>query len=78
MNNLLNKIFGISQRSTGKVDEKGEVTVTEIISYDIVSESAFEHANFGEWVDIEKIRKEMERQELLKNRLEKIQKLDSL
>jgi len=73
LKNLLNKIFGVSQRATGKVESDGTVTITNIISYDIVGDPPFSNAKF----DISDIR-EMDRQELLKSRREKIKKLDSL
>jgi len=72
----LNNIFGISQRATGKVDENGFVQIDKIISFDIVGNPPFSNAIL---VDIHsRIQKELERQELLKKRREKINKLNNL
>jgi hypothetical protein len=71
----LNNIFGISQRATGKVDENGFVTIQKIHSYDIVGNPPFTNA----MLDLhEKIQKELDRQELLKKRREKLEKLNNL
>lgn len=80
MKTLLNKIFGVSQRCTGEVDENGKVTVTKIISYDLVADPGFDYADMSQrWkYEEEKVRREMERQELLKTRREKIDKLNNL
>lgn len=81
MKNLLNKIFGISQRAIGNVDDKGNVGITEIISYDIVANPHFSNAriDFSEINELNKqIQTEIKRQELLKTRKEKIQKLNNI
>ena len=81
MKNLLNKIFGISQRAIGNVDDKGNVCITEIISYDIVANSPFSNARIdcSEINELNKqIQTEIKRQELLKTRKEKIQKLNNI
>jgi hypothetical protein len=78
LKNLFNKIFGISQRCTGKVDEDGLVTDLEIFSYDIVSDPGFP-IDFSDTFELtERIRRELERQELLKNRKEKLNKLNNI
>lgn len=74
MKNLLNKIFGVSQRSIGTVNEEGIVNVTKILSYDIVADPPFSNATFFDC----RIQKELDRQELLKTRKEKIDKLNNL
>lgn len=80
MKNLFNKIFGISQRCTGNIDEDGKVTNIEIISYDLVVEPGVDYADMSQrWkYEEERVRREMERQALLKSRREKIEKLNSL
>lgn len=76
--NLLNKI-GISQRCEGKVDEDGTVTVTKILSYDIVSSPGFSNASFSNINDLhDKIQREIQRKILLKERKEKINKLNNI
>ena len=78
MKNLLNKIFRVSQRGTGKVEE-GRVTNYELVSYDIMPEPGFPNATFSEINDIHKqIQRELVRQELLKTRMEKIDKLNNI
>lgn len=69
---LLNKI-SLSQRCSGTVDENGYVTITKIHSYDIVGQPGFTGAYLGD--DLDKMLKEQERQELLKARREKIERL---
>lgn len=81
MKNVLNKIFGVSQRAIGKVDEEGIVTITNILSYDVVVDPGFSNAriDFSDTFELlEKIKRELARQKLLSNRREKIQKLNSL
>jgi hypothetical protein len=68
----LNNIFGISQRATGKIDENGYVQIDKIISFDIVGNPPFSNALFIN----ERIQKELDRQELLKKRKEKLEKLN--
>lgn len=68
MRGILNKIFGISQRCKGEVNKNGEVTITKILSYDLVGEPGFSDA----------ILKDNEREELLKKRKEKLDKLNNL
>jgi hypothetical protein len=67
LKNILNSLFGISQRSKAEINEKGEVTVTEILSYDFVAQPGF--SGFQE---------EAKRQQLLKERKEKINRLNNL
>lgn len=74
MKNILNNIFGISKRCKGTVDKNGYVKVDEILSYDIVAAPGFSGATF----DYKKILKELNRQELLKQRREKINRLNNL
>ena len=59
MKNLFNKIFGISQRCTGNIDEDGKVTNIEIISYDLVVEPGVDYADMSQrWkYEAEKVRK---------------------
>ena len=79
MSNLLNNLFGISQRSLGKVEDDGTVTVTKILSYDVVASPGFSNASFSNINDLhEKIQKELQRQILLKDRKEKINKLNNI
>ena len=80
MKNLFNNIFGISKRCEGKVESDGNVTITKIISYDVVADPGFDYADMSQrWkYEEEKVRREMERQALLKSRREKIEKLNSL
>lgn len=47
--NLLNNIFGISQRSKGHIED-GKVIIDKIESYDIVAEPAFSNAII-DWSD---------------------------
>lgn len=70
--NLIGKI-GISRRARGEVvDDK--VTITEILSYDIADPS-FLNAKIEE---IDRHMRELERQELLRQRREKINRLNNL
>lgn len=79
MKNILNNIFGISKRCKGTVDKNGYVKVDEILSYDIVSDPPFDSASFSDINEIQnKILKELERQQLLKSRREKINRLNNL
>jgi len=79
LKNLFNKIFGISQRCAGSVEVDGRVTVTEIISYDIVSDPPFSNAKFSEINELHwRIQKELARQELLKTRKEKLDRLNEI
>lgn len=68
---LINSI-GVSQRCLGTTDENGYVTVTKIYSYDLVSNPSFTAATLK---DFEKIWKEKQRLELLKQRKEKLKKI---
>lgn len=72
--------FGISKRCEGKVESDGNVTVYKIISYDLVADPGFDYADMSQrWkYEEERVRREMERQALLKSRREKIEKLNSL
>lgn len=67
--------FGISQRCTGTVDKNGYVTVTKIHSYDLVASPGFTGATLE---DFDKYFKELARQELLKSRREKIERLNNI
>ena len=81
MKNILNKIFGISQRSQGHINEDNEVVIDKIESYDVVGNPGFSNAiiDFSDTIALQKqIIKELERQELLENRKEKIKKLNNL
>ncbi len=79
MKNLFNKIFGISQRCTGNIDEDGKVTVTEIISYDIVADPPFSNATFSEINELHwRIQKELARQELVFSRKQKLDRLNEI
>ena len=73
--NILNNL-GVSQRSIGKVEDDGTVTVTKILSYDVVASPGFSNASFSNIN--EKIQKELQRQILLKDRKEKINKLNNI
>lgn len=82
MKNIFNNIFGISQRSNGKLEDDGTVTIEEIISYDLVANPGLSNADL-DWAasatehmirNIERLK----RQELLKNRKDKINKLNNL
>ena len=78
MKNLFNKIFGISQRSTGTIDDDGLVTDMEIFSYNIVSDPGFP-IDFSDTLELtERIKRELARQELLKNRKEKLDRLNEI
>jgi len=70
----LNNI-GISQRCTGIVDENGYVTVTKIDSYDLVGSPGFTGATLQ---DFDEYYRELLRQELLKSRREKINRLNNI
>lgn len=74
MKNILNNLFGISLRSKAEINEKGEVTVTELLSYDLVAQPGFD--TFDLMTDQEF--KELKRQQLLKERKDKINKLNNL
>lgn len=81
MKNIFNNIFGISQRHKGKVDDDGTVTIQEIISYDLVASPSFSNAriDFSSTIALqEQLIRELERQELLETRKEKIKKLNNL
>lgn len=81
MKNILNKIFGISQRSQGHINEDNEVVIDKIESYDVVGNPGFSNAiiDFSDIIALQKqIIKELERQELLEKRKEKIKKLNNL
>lgn len=81
MKNILNKIFGISQRSQGHINEDNEVVIDKIESYDVVGNPGFSNAiiDFSDTIALQKqIIKELERQELLEKRKEKIKKLNNL
>ena len=70
-----NKIFNVSQRCTGTVDNNGYVTIQKIHSYDLVGAPGFSGATME---DLSKLIREKERKELLKSRREKIDKLNNL
>lgn len=74
MKNSLNNIFGISQRFEGTIDNNGYVKIDKILSYDIVGDPPFTDAKLL----TEKLMKELQRQELLKSRREKINRLNNL
>ena len=78
MKNISNNI-GISRRCTGTVEDDGRVTNLELISYDLVAEQGVDYADMSQrWkYEAEKVRRELEHQELLKSRKEKIQKLNT-
>ena len=78
MRNLLNNIFGISQRGKGTVDEKGKLTITDIISYDLVSNPSFpiDFSDTSKLLD--KINREIKRQQLLQDRKAKLNKLKNI
>lgn len=81
MKNILNNIFGISKRSKGHIEDDGKVIIDKIESYDIVGEPGFSNAriDFSDTIALQKqIIKELERQELLEKRKEKIKKLNNL
>lgn len=78
MKNVLNNIFGISQRSKGKIEDDGTVTIQEILSYDLVANPSFSDANFSDIEEQKRLLDLLKRQELLKNRKEKINKLNNL
>lgn len=69
-----NKI-GISQRFTGTVDKNGYVTIAKIHSYDMVGTPGFTGATLQDFDDYYR---ELARQELLRSRREKIEKLNHL
>lgn len=71
----LNKIFNVSQRGTGTVDENGFVTVQKIYYYDLVAAPGFTGSTLS---NLDKMLREEARQELLKSRREKIEKLNNL
>lgn len=71
----LNKIFNVSQRCTGTIDKNGYVTIQKIHSYDLVGAPGFSGATMQ---DLSKLLREEERQQLLKSRREKIEKLNNL
>jgi len=72
--NLINKVFSVSQRCTGTVDN-GFVKIQKIYSYDLVGAPGFSGATMQ---DLDRMLREEERQELLKSRREKIDKLNNL
>ena len=79
MKNLFNKIFGISQRCAGKVDEDGKITDIEILSYDLVLEPGSGFAIIHDELELtERIKRELARQELLKTRKEKLDRLNEI
>lgn len=71
---ILNNI-GISERCTGTVDKNGYVTIIKIYSYDMVGSPGFTGATLQ---DFDEYNREMIKQELLKSRREKINKLNSI
>jgi putative intracellular protease/amidase len=73
--NLINKVFNVSQRCAGTVDENGFVIIQKINSYDLVGVPGFTGATMQ---DLSKLIKEEERQKLLKSRREKIDKLNNI
>lgn len=78
--NLLNNIFGISQRSKGHIEDS-KVIIDKIESFDIVGNPGFSNANI-DWSDFndihKRIQERLKREELLKNRKEKLEKLNNL
>jgi hypothetical protein len=79
LKNFFNKIFGISQRSTGTIDEDGRVIDIDIFSYNMVSDPGFSNATFSEINELHwRIQKELARQELLKTRKEKLDRLNEI
>jgi hypothetical protein len=68
----LNNIFGISQRATGKIDENGKITIRKVFSYDLVAGPGFEGATLELYDSF------LKRHRLLKNRKEKLNKLNNL
>jgi hypothetical protein len=77
----LNNIFGISKRSKGHIEDDGKVIIDKIESYDVVGNPGFSNAiiDFSDTIALQKqIIKELERQELLEKRKEKIKKLNNL
>lgn len=74
MTNISNKIFGISLRSKGEIDDSGKVTITKILSYDVVSSPGFSGARFLTDIDFSEIK----RQQLLRERKEKINRLNNI
>lgn len=81
MKNILNKIFDISQRSTGHINEDNEVVIDKIESYDIVGNPGFSNAriDFSDTIELlRRLQEELKREELLENRKEKIKKLNNL
>ena len=71
--NILNNL-GVSQRSIGKVEDDGTVTITKILSYDLVSNPGFSKCEFLTEIDFSEIK----RQRLLNDRKEKINKLNNI
>ena len=80
MKNLWNK-FGVSKRSEGHIDENGNVVIDKILSYDVVDNPGFSNARI-DWSDIndllKRIQEMLKREELLKSRKEKLEKLNNL
>ena len=80
MKNIFSNI-GVSWRSKGEINEKGEIIIKELLSYDLIANPAFSNAkiDFSDLVDEHKrIQEELKRQQLLEDRKEKINKLNNL
>jgi len=75
----LNKLFGVSERSICEV-ENGKVITKEILSYDFVGNPGFISAKLDWSITNEHLRRideMLKREQLLKDRKEKINKLNS-
>lgn len=81
MKNIFNNIFGISQRSKGYISDDDKIVIDKIESFDIVGNPGFTNAIIDFSSTLEQLRRfeeMLKREELLKNRKEKINKLNNL
>lgn len=74
MTNIFNRI-GISQRCRGQIKDD-IVENLEILSYDLVSQPGIDFSSTNELLI--KIQEELKRRQLLKDRKEKLKKLNNL
>jgi len=66
---IFSKNIGITSRCEGKIEDDSTVTIMKILCYDIVSSPGF---------DTEEFKNEIYRQKLMKERKEKLDRLNRL